>query len=86
MQIGAHPDGTRLIMLMGKPRGTRLRVMMFSLIAKFVFVPQMGKAVEQLRQRIQQDLADGFAFVSPPIEVDKAQIASLTTQTLTHDH
>jgi predicted aspartyl protease len=78
--------GTCLIMLMGKPRGTRLRVMIFSSIAKLVFVPQMGKAAEQLRQRIQQDLADGTAFVSPPIEVDKAQVASLAAQTLTHDH
>jgi predicted aspartyl protease len=78
--------GTCLIMLMGKPRGTRLRVMIFSSIAKLVFVPQMGKAAEQLRQRIQQDLAHGTAFVSPPIEVDKAQVASLAAQTLTHDH
>jgi len=78
--------GTRLIMLMGKPRGTRLRVMLFSSIAKLVFVPQMGKSAEQLAQRIQQDLADGIAFVSPPIEVDQAQIASLATQTLTHEH
>jgi hypothetical protein len=75
--------GTRLIMLMGKPRGTRLRVMVFSLIAKLVFVPQMGKSAEQLAQRIQQDLADGTAFISPPIEVDKDQVASLATQALT---
>jgi hypothetical protein len=40
----------------------------------------------QLAQRIQQDLADGTAFLSPPIEVDKAQIASLTTEALTHEH
>jgi len=75
--------GTRLIMMMGKSRGTRLRVMIFSLIAKFVFVPQMGKAGEQLAHRIQQDLADGIAFISPPIEVDQAQIASLAAQALT---
>ena len=73
-------------MLMGKPRGTRLRVMLLSSIAKLVFVPQMGKAGEQLAQRIQQDLADGTAFISPPIEVDKDQVASLATQTLTHEH
>ena len=78
--------GTRLMMLMGKPRGPRLRVMFFSTIAKLVFVPQMGKAGEQLAQRIQQDLADGIVFISPPIDVDQAQIASLTTQALTHDH
>jgi len=78
--------GTLLMMLMGKPRGAWLRVMVFSSIAKFGFVPQMVKAGEQLAQRIQQDLADGTAFIAPPIEVDQAQLASLTTQTLTHDH
>ena len=78
--------GTSLIFLMGKPRGTRLRVMVFSTIAKLVFVPQMGKAGEQLAQRIQQDLADGTAFISPPIDIDQTQLASLTTQALTHEH
>jgi uncharacterized protein YndB with AHSA1/START domain len=77
--------GTRLIDLMGKPRGTWLKVMLFSLLGKFFVVPQISKFVETLRQRIEQDLADGIAFVSPPIEVDQAQIVSLTTQTLTHD-
>jgi len=79
-------DGARLIDLMGKPRGRGLRLMLFILLAKFVFARQVAKSVETLRQRIQQDLADGTAFVSPPIEVDKAQVASLTTQTLTHNH
>jgi hypothetical protein len=60
--------------------------MLFRLVAKFVFAPQFAKSVEQLVQRAQQDLADGTTFLSPPIEVDKAQIASLTTQALTHDH
>jgi uncharacterized protein YndB with AHSA1/START domain len=78
--------GTRLIMLMGKPRGTGLRVMLFIPIAKMVFVPQMAKAGEQLAQRIRQDLADGIVSVSPPIEVDKDQVASLATQALTADH
>jgi len=71
---------------MGKPRGAWLKVMLFRLVAKFVFVPQIGKAVEQLRQRIQQDLADGTVFVSPPVEVDKDQVVSLTTQTLTPEN
>ncbi|MCI0555830.1 MAG: DUF2652 domain-containing protein, partial [Anaerolineae bacterium] len=66
--------GTRLINLWGKPRGTPIRVMLVSLFQKFVFAPQTGKFVEQLHQRIQKDLADGTAFVSPPIEVDKAQV------------
>ena len=78
--------GTRLYNLMGKPRGRGLRLMLFILLAKFVFAPQVAKSVEQLVQRAQQDLADGTTFLSPPIEVDKAQIASLTTQALTHDH
>lgn len=78
-------DGTRLMTLFGKPRGARLRVMLFKLLAKLVFAPQAAKSVEPLRQRIQQDLADGTAFVTPPIEVDKAQIASLATQTLSHN-
>jgi len=77
--------GTRLIDRMGKPRGAWFKVMLFRMVAKFVFIPQMGKAVEQLRQRIQQDLADGTAFVAPPIDVDQAQLASLTTQALTQD-
>ena len=78
--------GTRLIDLMGKPRGAWLKVILFSMIAKLVFMPQIGKSVEALRQRIEQDIADGTAFISPPIDVDKAQLASLTTQALTDDH
>jgi len=79
-------SGTRLIDRMGRSRGAWLKVMLFRLVAKFVFVPQIAKAVEQLRQRILQDLADGTVSVAPPIEVDQAQLASITTQALTHDH
>jgi hypothetical protein len=79
-------DGTRLINLFSKNRGAWLRCLINNFLSKFVFGPKIGKRAEQLLQRIQQDLADGTAFVSPPIEVDKAQIASLTTHTLTHDH
>jgi len=79
-------DGARLIECMGKPRGKGLRLLIFLMMAKFVFAPQVAKSMAVLRQRIQQDLADGIAFVSPPIDVDKAQLASLTTQALTHDH
>jgi hypothetical protein len=79
-------DGTRLINLWGKARGTWIMCMISDLLQKLMFAPQTDKAVEQLIQRIQQDIDDGIAFVSPPIEVDKAQIASLTTQTLTHNH
>ena len=78
--------GTRSIMLMGKPRGAGIRVMIVSLLQRFIFAPQSGKFVAQLRQRIQQDIADGTAFVAPPIEVDQAQVASLAAQALTRDH
>jgi len=80
------PNGTRLINLWGKPRGARIRVMFVSLLQKYIFARQTGKFVEQLLQRIQQDLADGTTFVSPPVEVDKDQVASLAIQALTHDH
>jgi hypothetical protein len=79
-------NGTRVVMLMGRPRGTGLRVMLFIPIAKFVFLPQMAKSAEKLRQRIEQDLADGTVSVAPSIEVDKDQVASLATQALTADH
>jgi hypothetical protein len=80
--------GTRLVDLMGKPRGAWLKVILFSLLGKFVFVPQITKSVEQLRQRILQDIADGTAFVSPHIDVDQDQVAALAlaAQTLTPTH
>jgi hypothetical protein len=53
------------------------------LLPKIDVAPQVDQLVGQL---IQQDLADGTAFVSPPIDVDKAQLASLATQTLTHEN
>ena len=79
-------DGTRLINLYGKSQGPRIMCIISNLLQKIVFAPQTDKNVELLRQRIQQDLADGTAFVSPPIEVDNAQVASLAMQTLTHGH
>jgi len=78
--------GARLINLMGKPRGRGLRLMLFILLAKFVFAKQVAKSVEILHQRILEDLADGTAFVSPTIEVDKDQVASLAIQALTRIH
>jgi len=60
-------------------------VMVFSIIARLVFVPQMGKAGEQLAQRIQQDLDDGIVSITPSIDVDEAQLASITTEALTHE-
>lgn len=71
---------------MGKPRGRGLRLLLFILLAKFVFARQVAKSVETLRLHIQQDLADGTAFVAPPIQVDQAQVASLAAQALTHNH
>ena len=79
-------DGTRVYNLMGKPRGKGPRLLLFILLAKFVFARQLTKSVEQLRQRIQQDLADGTVFVSRPVEVNQAEVASLAAQALTHDH
>ncbi len=79
-------DGTRLINLWGKARGTWIMCMISDLLQKIMFAPQTDKNAELLRQRIQQDLADGTAFISPPIEVDNAQVASLATQALTHEH
>ena len=85
-KLEATPNGTRLINLWGKPRGAWIRVIVVSLLQKFMFAPQAGKSVEQLRQRIQEDLADGTVSVSPPIEIDKAEVASLAAQALTNDH
>jgi hypothetical protein len=81
-------DGTRLTNLFSRSRGAWLPCLINNFLSKFVFGPQMGKRAEQILQRIQQDLADGTAFISPPIEVDRAQLASLATQRLlTHnDH
>ena len=79
-------DGTRLILLWGKARGTWIMCKLNDLLQKMIFAPQNDQGYEKLRQRIQQDLADGTVFISPLINVDKAQLASLTTQTLTHDH
>jgi hypothetical protein len=79
-------DGTRLINLWGKARGAWMMCKISDLLQHLVFVSDTDKGMERLRQRIQQDLADGIAFVSPPVEVDKAQVASLATQALTHDH
>ena len=79
-------DGARLINLWGKARGTWIMCIINDMLQKIMFVPQTDKNVELLIQRIQQDLADGTAFVSPPIEVDKAQVAALAAQALTSDH
>jgi hypothetical protein len=79
-------DGTRLIYLWGKARGAWILCKLNDLLQKMIFAPQNDQGFEKLRQRIQQDLVDGTAFVSPPVEVDKDQLASLATQTLTHKH
>jgi len=71
---------------MGKPRGPGFTVMRFSLLAKYFFAPQLAKSVDAFRQRIEKDIGDGLVFISPPIEVDQAEIISLTTKALSHDH
>jgi len=78
--------GTRVINLWGKARGAWIRRKLNDLLQKMIFVSQNDKGYEKLRQCMQQDLANGTAFISPLIEVDKTQIASLATQALTHDH
>ena len=78
-------DGTRLINLFSKSRGAWLPSLITNLLSRLVFGPQMGKRAEQILQRIQQDIADGTTFISPPIEVDQAQVASLAMQSLTYD-
>ena len=80
-------DGTRLTNLFSKTRGGWwLLRLINNLLSRFVFGPQMGKRSEKVLQLIQQDLANGTAFVSPPIEVDNAQVTSLAIQALTHEH
>ena len=86
MQIGAHRGWDTFNYDDGQVTRNKASRDGIQPIAKLFFVPQMGKAGEQLAQRIQQDLADGTAFVSPPIDVDKDQVASLTTGALTQDH
>lgn len=78
-------EGTRLITLMGKPRGPRLRCLLAIVLGKLIFIPQMTRSSEGLLQRIRQDLADGTTFVALPAEIDKAQVAVLAAQTLTPD-
>jgi hypothetical protein len=87
MTIKLEPieGGTRVINLWGKARGAWLRRKLNDLLQKMIFVSQNDQGYEKLRQRMQQDLADGTAFISPPIDVDKAQLASFTTQALTKD-
>ena len=79
-------NGTRLIHLWGRARGNWLLSKISDLVVKFMISSHNSKNAERFLQRIQQDLADGTAFVSPPIEIDKDQVVSLTTQTLTPDN
>ena len=79
-------EGTHLINLWGKARGTWIMCKISDQLQKFVFVADTDKGMERLRQRIQQDLADGIIFISPPVEVDKAHVVILASQALTHNH
>ena len=79
-------DGTRLFSLWGKASGAWLRCAINDFLQLHVFAPQTERMMEQSLQRIQQDLANGTAFVSPPVEVDRDQVASLAAQALTHVH
>ncbi|HNE68688.1 MAG TPA: hypothetical protein PLE39_09925, partial [Anaerolineales bacterium] len=88
MTIKLEPieGGTRVINLWGKARGAWIRRKLNDLLQKLIFVSKNDQGYEKLRQRMQQDLADGTTFVSPPIEVDNAQIAALASQALTTEH
>lgn len=76
-------EGTRLVSLWGKARGPWILCRVSNLLQKLVFVGQTDKAMDQLRDLIRKDLAEGTAFVAPTIQLDTAQIVSLATQTLT---
>lgn len=82
-------DGTRLISLFGKAQGNWLLCMMINtvgkLIANSIILQMYDKAAQRLLQRIQQDLADGTAIISPPIEIDKDDVISTAMQALTPD-
>lgn len=88
MTIKLEPieGGTRVINLWGKARGAWIRRKLNDLLQKLIFVSKNDQGYEKLRQRMQQDLADGTTFISPPIEVDNAQIAALAAQALISDH
>ncbi len=55
------------------------------LIANSIILQMYDKAAQRLLQRIQQDLADGTAIISPPIEIDKDDVISTAMQALTPD-
>ena len=78
--------GTRLLTLFGKAQGNWFVCMIINIVAKSFFAQMYDKYAQRLLQQIQQDLADGTAIVSPPITIDKDQIDSLATQTLTPDN
>jgi uncharacterized protein YndB with AHSA1/START domain len=82
-------DGTRLIHLVGKARGNWFLSTMINILVKFIlsqmYEQMYDKNAQRLLQRIQQDLADGTAIISPSVEIDKDQMVSLATQTLTSD-
>ena len=78
-------DGTRLIRLLGNARGNWFLWKMLVIVAKFTLPPRYDKDAQRLLQRIQRDLADGTTIVSPPVEMDKDELISLATETLTPD-
>ena len=85
LRLESTKDGTRLINLIGKARGNWFLCMISNIVFKLI-VPQIyDKDIQRLLQRIQQDLADGTAIVSPPLDIDEDQIVSLATETLTTD-
>jgi hypothetical protein len=59
--------------------------LMIGVLAKLLYRPFSDKDTQRLLHRIQQDLADGTAIVSPPVEMDKDELVSRATETLTSD-
>jgi len=78
-------NGTRLTRSFGKAQGNWFLCFMFNTVAKIIAPRMFGQEAQRLLQRIQQDLADGTAIVSPVTSIEKDQIVSVATQALTPD-
>ena len=76
-------EGTRLFHLWGHARGNWFLRILSDLVVKNYISRSNDKDAQLFLERMQQDIADGTAIISPAIEMDKEQIASLATQTLT---
>lgn len=78
-------DGTRLTHLFGKAQGNWFLCKLSDLVVKLFISPVYDRDAQRFLERIQQDLADGTAMISPPVVIDKDQVVSLAMQTLSAD-